>query len=190
MLKRTASSMLIGQSPSNNESDAPVSMPAGVARVRTRNARFDSVRAQRELARWQARLASLDLSEWQFLPRDDSRSYLRLPSAAGCETWLIHWPPGSGAPLHDHGEASAVAMVLRGELRERSFFRGEWSERLWQTQLAVELPKSIRHAVWNESSEDAYSVHVYAPQLSSMTFYEHTADGALTAIRSEGAEQW
>lgn len=160
------------------------------ARVRVGTERYDSVRARRELARWQTRLASLDLSEWQFLPRDDSRSYLRLPSTTGCETWLIHWPPGSGAPLHDHGEASAVAVVLRGELRERAFYRGESFERLWQTQLAVDLPKDIRHAVWNESGEDAYSVHVYAPQLKSMTFYEHAADGTLQAIRSEGADEW
>ena len=175
--------MLIGHSSSNSESDA--SRRAGAARER-----HESARARRDLARWQARLASLDLSQWQFLPRDDQRAYLRLPSAAGCETWLIRWPPGSRAALHDHGEASAVAVVLRGELRERAFLHGECFERLWQTQLPIELPKHVRHAVWNESAEDAYSVHVYAPQLTSMTFYEHLADGSLKAIRSEGAEQW
>jgi hypothetical protein len=182
--------MLIGNSSSNQEPHAGSQNQSRGARARAASERYDSVRARRELARWQARLASLDLSQWQYLPRDDNRSYLRLPSASGCETWLIRWPPGSSAPLHDHGDASAVALVLRGELRERAFYRGECLERLWQTQLVIELPKDVRHAVWNESSEDAYSVHVYAPQLTSMTFYEHTADGSLKAIRSEGAEQW
>ena len=146
--------------------------------------------AQRELARWRTRLGSLDLDEWQFQPRAGSRSYIRLPSLGGCETWLIRWPPGSEAPLHDHGDASAVAQVLRGELRERANLHDKWFERAWQRQAEVELPKHIRHHVWNESKEDAYSVHVYAPSLARMTFYEHTVNGMLRAIRTEESSQW
>lgn len=148
-------------------------------------------RARRELAAWRARLGTLDLETWQFQPRDGSRSYIRLPSlVAGCETWLIRWPPGSEAPLHDHGDASAVASVLRGALHERANLGAEWFDRAWQTQAQVELPKHIRHHVWNETKQDAYSVHVYAPSLARMTFYERSMNGLLRAIRTEEAAQW
>jgi predicted metal-dependent enzyme (double-stranded beta helix superfamily) len=155
-----------------------------------RSERQQCARARRDLARWQVRLGSLDLDLWQFQPRDQGRSYLRLPSSSGCETWLIRWPPGSEAPLHDHGDASAVALVLRGELRERAICGADWFERSWQAQVSVELPKHIRHRVWNESEQDAYSVHVYAPSLARMTFYEHTSNGMLRAIRTEESQQW
>jgi predicted metal-dependent enzyme (double-stranded beta helix superfamily) len=103
---------------------------------------------------------------------------------------LIHWPPGSVAPLHDHGDASAVALVLSGELRERACRNGEWFERAWHSQSSVELPIHIRHTVWNESEQPAYSVHVYAPGLSRMTYYERSANGIMRAIRTEEAQQW
>jgi predicted metal-dependent enzyme (double-stranded beta helix superfamily) len=160
------------------------------AHAQDRNERQQCAQARRELARWQVRLGSLDLDQWQFQPRDEGRSYLRLPSASGCETWLIRWPPGSEAPLHDHGDASAVALVLRGELRERAICGADWFERSWQPQVSVELPKHIRHRVWNEREQDAYSVHVYAPSLARMTFYEHTSNGMLRAIRTEESQQW
>jgi hypothetical protein len=152
--------------------------------------RQQRARARCELERWQVRLAAMDLGDWQFHPRDKSRSYLRLPSLSECETWLIRWPPGSEAPLHDHGDASAVAWVLRGQLREQVFSATGAFERGWQSHDSIELPKYIRHAVWNESKQDAYSVHVYAPSLARMTFYEHTASGILRAIRTEEATQW
>jgi predicted metal-dependent enzyme (double-stranded beta helix superfamily) len=103
---------------------------------------------------------------------------------------VIRWPPGSEAPLHDHGDAGAVAWVLRGELRERASLAEQWFERTWQSHTKVELPKHIRHHVWNESTRDAYSVHVYAPSLARMTFYEHTVSGMLRAIRTEESAQW
>jgi hypothetical protein len=157
-----------------------------------RSERRQSALARRELARWQVRLGAMELGAWAFQPRtgEGGRWYLRLPSPQGCETWLIYWPPGSAAPLHDHGDASAVALVLRGELRERACAQGEWFERSWQAQSSVELPKHIRHTVWNEGKQAAYSVHVYAPGLASMTYYEHSAGGILRAIRTEESEAW
>lgn len=152
--------------------------------------RQQHARARRELARWQASLTTLDLHAWELQPRDRSRSYVRLPGLAGCEAWLIRWPPGSEAPLHDHGDASAVALVLRGELRERANLGGDWFERPWECQTKVELPKHIRHHVWNESTEEAYSVHVYAPSLARMTFYERAVSGVLRVIRTEESGQW
>ena len=147
--------------------------------------------ARQELARWRARLRFDDLETLGVYPRDAQRSYLRLPSRGGCEVWLIVWPPGSRAPLHDHGEASAVASVLCGELCESlALGAGPFSERSWQPGGLLEIPRGARHEVWNAGEHTAYSLHVYTPRLANMTFYERTPSGALAPLRSESAEDW
>jgi predicted metal-dependent enzyme (double-stranded beta helix superfamily) len=147
--------------------------------------------ARRELSRWRARLCFDDLETLGVYPRDAQRSYLRLPSRGGCEVWLIVWPPGSRAALHDHGEASAVASVLCAELRESlALGAGPFSQRTWQAGAVLEIPRGARHEVWNAGEQTAYSLHVYTPKLASMTFYERTPSGALTPLRSERAEDW
>ena len=45
-------------------------------------------------------------------------------SAPQHELWLIRWPDGSSAPMHDHGGAAGVARVLEGALSERVFVAG------------------------------------------------------------------
>jgi predicted metal-dependent enzyme (double-stranded beta helix superfamily) len=124
-------------------------------------------------------------------PRGAERSYVRLPSRAGCEVWLIAWPPGSGVPLHDHGEASALVTMLSGELQESLLPPdGPAVERSWRRHGSLEIPRYARHTVWNASEQTAYSLHVYTPQLAAMTFYERLASGELRALRSEEAAQW
>src|SRR5262245_56260335 len=62
--------------------------------------------ASLELSHWRTRLRFDDLSQTcSVYARGAERAYLRLPSREGCETWLIVWPPGARAPLHDHGGA-------------------------------------------------------------------------------------
>lgn len=147
--------------------------------------------ARSELARWRARLCFDDLETLGVYPRDAQRSYLRLPCRAGCEVWLIVWPPGSRAPLHDHGEAAAVASVLCGELSETvSLGSGPFELRSWRAGATLEIPRGARHEVWNAGEHTAYSVHVYTPKLASMTFYERTDTGGLAPLRSEHAGQW
>jgi len=147
--------------------------------------------ARRELKRWCARLRFDDLTNLHVYPRDTQRSYLRLPSGAGCETWLIVWPPGSRAPLHDHGEASAIASVLCGALSESiALGDGPFVERSWDAGQMLEIPSGARHEVWNPGEHTAYSLHVYTPRLAAMTFYERTESGGLMALRSEGAGDW
>ena len=147
--------------------------------------------AQRELAHWRARLRFNDLESIDVYPRDAQRSYVRLPSHAGCEAWLIVWPPGSRAPLHDHGVASALASVLRGELSEALQLGSDpFIQRTWRAGVTLEIPEGARHEVWNAGERTAYSLHVYTPRLASMTFYEHTEGGGLQVLRSERAEDW
>ncbi len=41
------------------------------------------------------------------------------------------------------------------------------------------------HEVWNPSGATAYSVHVYSPPLSQMSFYDGTRAPGLTPLRTE-----
>lgn len=147
--------------------------------------------AQLELSNWRASLRFEDLRASAVYPRGAQRSYVRLPSRAGCEAWLICWPAGARAPLHDHGGASALATMLVGELREwLQPYPGSSIERCWRRDARIEIPTHARHEVWNDSEVTAYSLHVYAPRLASMTFYERTQSGELRALHSEDAQQW
>jgi predicted metal-dependent enzyme (double-stranded beta helix superfamily) len=147
--------------------------------------------AQLELTHWRARLRFDDLESIDVYPRDAQRSYVRLPSRAGCEAWLIVWPPGSRAPLHDHGLASALASVLCGELSEAlQHGTDPFIQRTWRAGATVEIVQGARHEVWNPGERTAYSLHVYTPRLASMTYYERTEAGGLQVLHTERAENW
>jgi hypothetical protein len=149
--------------------------------------------AQRELAHWRGQLRfDAPGPRYSYQPGAE-RSYVRLPSPAGCEAWLICWPPGSRAPWHDHGSAAALATVLCGELRERvqasAAVRGSRT-RSWRAGSVIEIAPYACHEVWNASVHTAYSVHVYTPRLDDMTFYTRTRTGELRVLHKEQAAQW
>ncbi len=126
-------------------------------------------------------------------PIGTERSYQRLlPAGDGYEAWLICWPSGSSAPLHDHGSARGLAQVVRGSLHEWRCAAGksELTERVWTSDRAIELPYGVCHEVRNLGEEVAYSVHVYDPRLDHMTFYDRDAAGALRPLRQEQRQQW
>jgi predicted metal-dependent enzyme (double-stranded beta helix superfamily) len=121
------------------------------------------------------------------------RAYLRLSaSALRCEAWLIRWPPGSVAPLHDHGRAHGVAQVLAGTLHEIRFLAGNPAPQVrdWNPEQSIELARGICHEVRNLGPHTAYSVHVYAPRLERMTFYDRGARGELRPVRQERSNEW
>lgn len=120
----------------------------------------------------------------------DKRCFMQLANVGGCEAWLVGWPPGSRAPLHDHGLAAGAAVTLRGRLSESLRLRGVWSRRDWLPLECVELAVGVCHEVHNPAATRALSLHVYAPRLERMTFYERTESGVLRPTRIEGAEQW
>lgn len=121
------------------------------------------------------------------------RAYLRLPtSVVPCEAWLIRWPSGALAALHDHGSAYGVAQVVAGTLYESRFeadgTRG--AERRWSPEHCVTLPHGTYHEVRNYDARVAYSIHVYAPRLEVMTFYDRDPSGKLRPMRQEAAIEW
>ncbi|HET6332509.1 MAG TPA: hypothetical protein VFG30_04820 [Polyangiales bacterium] len=121
------------------------------------------------------------------------RAYLRLsPAALRCEAWLIRWPPGSVAPLHDHGLAHGLAQVVTGTLHELQFApRVKVArQRDWKPGAEIELPRGTYHEVRNRCARVAYSIHVYAPRLEHMTFYDRGAGGELRPVRQEREREW
>jgi predicted metal-dependent enzyme (double-stranded beta helix superfamily) len=121
------------------------------------------------------------------------RAYLRLESAAvRCEAWLIRWPPGTLAPLHDHGAAYGLAEVVAGALHELRFRHGLTApqHRDWKPGQPIELALGTCHEVRNAELLVAYSIHVYAPRLEHMTFYDRGAAGELYPVRQERSREW
>jgi predicted metal-dependent enzyme (double-stranded beta helix superfamily) len=170
---------------------APQLEPIGVSRgVRT----IRRCGPDRVLAYWLERLARSSLlpdlrRAWQLRTE---RSFVRLPPLDGFEAWLVGWPSGSLAPLHDHGPAAGVAAVWSGVLHEslRPATGGAWRERCWQPGEPMQLERGICHEVRNHGSEIALSVHVYEPRLERMTFYDRTSHGDVRPVRVEVSEQW
>lgn len=144
---------------------------------------------------WTARLRAPGSSQgWRDWSCFDSRerSYARLARAPQYELWLIRWPDGTSAPMHDHGGAAGVARVLEGALNERVFVAGDppgWREQQWTTGTAHRFPADHLHEVWNESGRDAWSLHVYAPRLVTMRFYGG-GEERLAPVRSETTSHW
>lgn len=151
------------------------------------------MRLLRTLERCHALVRSGAHAAWIAGEREPTeRSYLRLGVSPGAEAWLIRWPPGSLAPLHDHGAAHGLARVIQGALHEWRFEPGSAHPRLrkWTPSRAVELAHGTCHEVRNLMRDTAYSIHVYAPRLSHMTFFARTASGELEPLRREAASEW
>jgi hypothetical protein len=108
------------------------------------------------------------------------------------EAWVIGWPPGGAIELHDHGESSGAVVVARGELLEvfvTQNVQGAFgtTNRLLPAPASVTFDVSHVHEIVNPGPGSAVSVHVYAPRLTAMTYYEFS-NGLLEAkatVRSE-----
>ncbi|MEV0648141.1 cysteine dioxygenase family protein [Phytomonospora sp. NPDC050363] len=125
-----------------------------------------------------------------------SRTARRLVAADDHEAWLMAWLPGQSTELHDHGgdhlPAEAGFTVVSGRLREYTVVPGEFpglsSHEVAEGESVSVSPRTI-HAVRNDSTEPAVSVHVYAPKLVRMRSYLFDETGlSLGAIRRAGAD--
>ena len=146
--------MLLSTSTVDNEACA-----LGLLRVLLRNDRDLVARAQ-ELA----------------VPRA-GRGWIRVADTEAADAWLIAWSPASAVGTHDHGGSHGAVHVLRGELTER--FCGRDDPRAHLRTLArgatVSVPLERVHDVANNGLLPALSLHVYAPRLTTMSFYPPVA---------------
>jgi mannose-6-phosphate isomerase-like protein (cupin superfamily) len=133
-------------------------------------------------------------------PTPEGRSAVRVVRTDAYEAWVLGWLPGHAVELHDHGDADAAFTVVEGQLVEITA-REDGS--LTRLQLGVGsgrvVPAGRRHDVLNVAGVRATSIHVYAPHLTSMTFYDPVegrrvrtepvdADGAVWP--DEAAHRW
>ncbi len=100
------------------------------------------------------------------------------------EAWAIHWPPGTGLELHDHGTSAGACVVVTGSLVEAVPSATGIRSRTLEAGRSATFPVGHVHDVTNLGAVTATSVHVYSPPLRSMTFYALEA-GDLTPTRTD-----
>lgn len=105
----------------------------------------------------------------------------RLIAQTRDDAWLIAWPGGSAAELHDHGGSRGALHVIDGALVETIPWRGyrgsvSLARRVVHQGATLAFGAGHVHDVRNEGAEHAFSVHVYSPPLTSMIYYDRLGD--------------
>jgi predicted metal-dependent enzyme (double-stranded beta helix superfamily) len=129
---------------------------------------------------------------WPKVRRDTGeRWHVPLHIDPSYEACLIGWPPGRGLDLHDHGDSYGTISVVEGTLFETyttlsaaGGARGLRHRELTSGSLITFGPQHV-HDVTNHGPGQALSIHLYAPRLRSMTFYDHVPGRGLIAVRTD-----
>jgi predicted metal-dependent enzyme (double-stranded beta helix superfamily) len=103
------------------------------------------------------------------------RRYERLLCTEAYEVWVIGWPPGTGLEPHDHGGSAGALHVVQGLLAERVLDPvglATRDRRVIHAGGGVAFGEDHVHEVTNPGPEPAVSVHVYAPRLGTMRYYD------------------
>jgi Cysteine dioxygenase type I len=132
-----------------------------------------------------ARLLAARAPGWPGMTRPAYRRWDLMAVTDNFEAWIIAWPPGGAIELHDHGGSSGAVVVAAGALRETRVVSqppGTWA--LETSTIGVGETTSFAdhdvHDIVNVADAPAISVHVYAPRLTTMTYYRMT-QGVLEA---------
>jgi quercetin dioxygenase-like cupin family protein len=99
------------------------------------------------------------------------RSGVRLLHDDDYEVWLLCWSPGSRVTPHDHGGSSGAFSLVSGTLTEVRWENGVAHEHDLVAGEVVDVARGVVHDVV-ASGEPAFSVHAYAPPLTTMSFYD------------------
>jgi predicted metal-dependent enzyme (double-stranded beta helix superfamily) len=82
------------------------------------------------------------------------------------EILVVCWRPGQGSPIHGHGNADGLMIILEGEITNTSYFPdGRKVSSIWGPGFVGHTPLGVEHEVVNRSDNDVVSLHVYAPPL-------------------------
>jgi len=109
------------------------------------------------------------------------RSWRLIAQTRDFDAWLIAWPGGTAAELHDHGGSRGALHVINGSLVETIPWREEGGEvtlarREVHSGVTLAFGAGHVHDVRNEAVVHALSLHVYSPPLASMTYYDRFGD--------------
>ena len=118
------------------------------------------------------------------------RSWVLLAVTDLFEAWAIAWPPGGRIELHDHGHSHGAVAVVSGVLVETSVRVSRGGEAMIGTHRLSAAdhrrfgPHYV-HDLINDDEQQAVSVHVYGPRLTTMSYYGLSANGRLDLVRTE-----
>ncbi|HYO19886.1 MAG TPA: cysteine dioxygenase family protein [Dermatophilaceae bacterium] len=113
------------------------------------------------------------------------RRWVELDSSPYLQIWLLSWPAGSGTGWHDHGESAGAFLTVSGTLVEQTAHGHRQIRRTLTGGQGRAFPPNHLHDVVNAGLETAFSVHLYAPRLTSMTRYAVTPAG----LRATGVDR-
>jgi cysteine dioxygenase len=97
--------------------------------------------------------------------KDDCYSRNYVHQCQAFEILILCWKPQQGSPVHNHAERGCVLKVLSGELTETQFYKnGHSQEKTYKAAQISYIHNHIGvHKVENKGSENAVSLHIYAP---------------------------
>lgn len=98
---------------------------------------------------------------------------MRVLSNEQFDVWLLRWPQGTSVDPHDHGSSVGGFAVVAGVLEEIRWRDGVRSSHVVGPGQAVTVERGAVHDVVG-ATDGALSVHVYAPPLRAMTFYDES----------------
>ena len=104
----------------------------------------------------------------------DARTGLRILATEHYDVWLLRWPAGTAVNPHHHGDSDAAFVVSSGALKETRWLDGRREERPIAPGHGVTVERGVVHDV--AAPVEALSVHVYAPPLSRMAFFDDRAE--------------
>jgi Cysteine dioxygenase type I len=118
------------------------------------------------------------------------RSWVLLAVTDLFEAWAIGWPPGGRIELHDHGPSTGAVVVATGSLTETVLKPTARGTSLITTRTVPagghrRFGPGYVHDLGNDGREDAVSVHVYGPKLTTMSYYGPDDHGRIGVVRSE-----
>ncbi len=106
------------------------------------------------------------------------------------EAWAIGWPAGGKMEFHDHGPSGGAVVVASGTLTETTVRSGSGRATVIGTRSLG--PGSHRrfspgyvHDLTNDGDQEAVSVHVYGPRLTTMNYFRLGRRGGLEVVRTE-----
>lgn len=135
--------------------------------------------------------------DWDVAPRFDParRWYHRLLDEPGLEAWLLTWLPGQQTDLHDHGGSAGAFVVVSGTLTERTAQAAPggaaaFTDRALTAGAGRQFGEHHVHQIRNAGPVPAVSVHVYGPELSTMTRYRLERGRLVVAAVDRAGAQW
>ena len=99
------------------------------------------------------------------------RSGLRLLVTRDYDVWLLRWPHCTRVSPHDHGGSVGAFAPISGTLMELRWDDSVPKSRTVGRGDVVTVDHGVVHDVVAINGP-AYSVHVYSPPLSEMSFYD------------------